>query len=815
MSSPASQGQPALRDLLLDPSAVTYLMEYLERRRHAARAQFWLLVEGLKDPLEELDAEQPTTTTMATTTGAREDGPTAWDDIRMIWDAYLAGDPFRSNPVHLQTVRAFVEREGGAPGAGVSPQAVRQVRHALFAIQGDVLALLEEEDLPHFRRSDLHFKAVAALPARPSPPAPIVTPPSPLAVRTARPRSRSNPQLFPLRDNPPSPTAAVAPLVSPSFPPPRPASPALLGQPRTSQRPQRTETAPPQVTFHAAAFDRPAARRPDLFDGADAAPSRHSPVPVRKVSGASLDTAASAASAPPGSARRSKANLADSLEFLMSPPPEVDRSPLFDAAVEDLASRELFPEESAGGADDAQSDDDYVQVQTIEAIQEALNSILATDARAQPEASRSTASLLSLQQDVATAPPAGRRVSADAQRRASLLLAGESGSSSPASVTSPTSTLPRSAPPLPPRPRVRGVFDDEETLDDDLDVDVDEPPEPDFDPHSIVLPAPGDLHLPAEIARLAQSLAKLKSQEAVVEALIRKAELTGNASELKLLVRSRDSLRREIRAASFQKDQYEAQASENELTPDRTRVAIPGTTVGQAGAGTSGAAAPGAQSFQLYLVEVHQLGADGSFRAGWIVTRRYSEFASLHGRLRDKYVAARALDFPSKRLVGIWSKEFIEQRREGLERYLQVSRAVCPFWPPAKQACSPWRTRSRRPSSATRSSVGAASFAPSSHSRRSRCPRATPRPRSPTRSSPARQSAASTVASHRASTTSSARRRRAWSTRSSRGWVSRPPTLPGRAARARSMPRTSLGSSSVRTPRRHQARAPARQAKKG
>ncbi|GAA6050922.1 hypothetical protein JCM3770_002539 [Rhodotorula araucariae] len=647
MASPDSHVSPvALRDLLLEPTAVTYIMEFLERRRHASRAQFWLLVEGLKDPLEELDAEQP-----ATTTSAAEHGASALEDICMIWDAYLSRDPFHSSSAHLHTVRSFVERE---PATSVSPQEIRRVRHALFAIQGDVLLLLEDEDLPAFYRSDLYFKAVATLPTIPSHPSSVVTPPTPAApLPPLRPYSRTNPLVPPLRKTPSPSPSSVTPLASPTFPS-RPASPALLGQP-LGQRPQRTDTAPPQVTFQAA-FNRPATRRADLFDSD--APLRD---PVRKVSGGSVETVASVLSAP--TMERRKSNLADSLEFLMSPPPEVDRTPLFGAE----NSVDVVGDEVRGDDEDAPSDDDYVQVQTIEAIQEALSSILATDARTQPGSGKSSASLSSLQ-DVASGA-VGARPSTEGQRRATMPTDQAAGTPPLSSTTGPASsfarTLPtregtRSPPPLPARPRLRPVFDDGETLED---VDVGGPAEPDFDPHSIVLPAPGDLNLPAEVARLTESLAKLKSQEAVVEALIRKAELTGNASELKLLVKSRESLRREIRAASFQKDQFEAQATENELSPDRTRVAIPGTTVGQAG--------PGAQSFQLYLVEVHQVNPDGSFRAGWIVTRRYSEFSSLYNKLRDKYVAARCLDFPSKRLVGIWSKEFIEQRREGLERYLQ------------------------------------------------------------------------------------------------------------------------------------------------
>lgn len=91
-----------------------------------------------------------------------------------------------------------------------------------------------------------------------------------------------------------------------------------------------------------------------------------------------------------------------------------------------------------------------------------------------------------------------------------------------------------------------------------------------------------------------------------------------------------------------------------------------GTTVGQAKG----------VSFQLYLVEVHQLARDGTFAAGWIVTRRYSEFATLQGKLRDKYPAARGVDLPGKSIVERYTETFIEQRKLGLERYLRVSWAL-------------------------------------------------------------------------------------------------------------------------------------------
>ncbi|GAA5943128.1 hypothetical protein JCM10213_006220 [Rhodosporidiobolus nylandii] len=648
----------SLRDILLEPAAVSYLMEFLERRQRSVRAQFWLLVEGLKDPLEDLDADKP----FATSTAFHEATATATalEDVRMIWEAYLSANPFGSNVANLATIRSFVE-SGGAKEA--SPREVRQVRHALFSIQADVLALLDEEDFPSFQQSDLYFKALADFPSTPALPAvpPAYTPPThSTSLPPLRPRARSNPQLAPLRT---SPTPPLARATSPNLPP-RPASPGLSYQP-AGKAFQRTETAPPQVTFHAAFDARPNTRRSGSFDGSPIIGS------LRKVSAGSLDATSGSISSVPGpgggGGKRKTAALSDSLEFLMSPSTmEADRPALFGEPSADEA-------ETAASAENESppSDEDFVRVETIEAIQEALETILATSDRAQPTTSstpggKSTTSLASLSESSSPTATLPRRVSVEGDRRP---LPPPRHPSLPGPTHSSPSSLRKELPvggagphPPPPRRRPKAVFDDEESLEGlELDGEGGEQ-DAEFDPQNVRLAAPGDLHLPAEIARLAKSLEKLQGQEAVVAALIRKAELTGNTSELKILVKSRDSLRREIRAAAFQREQYEAQATENQLSPDRTRVSVPGTTVGQAGG----------QSFQLYLIEVHQLGVEGSFRSGWIVTRRYSEFATLNVQLAAKYSAARYLDFPSKRLVGTYSKEFIEQRRAALERYLQA-----------------------------------------------------------------------------------------------------------------------------------------------
>ncbi|TFK56618.1 PhoX domain-containing protein [Heliocybe sulcata] len=178
---------------------------------------------------------------------------------------------------------------------------------------------------------------------------------------------------------------------------------------------------------------------------------------------------------------------------------------------------------------------------------------------------------------------------------------------------------------------------------------------------SFQLAGPGDLQLSYEIARLGDKLNNLQSQDAMLDTLIIKAELTGDTQELRLLRTSRSSLQREMRELKFQKEQYEQQDSANRLIADRTKVSIVNSTVGE----------ENGKSVVRYVVEVHQLASDGTFGSGWVVARRYNEFLNMHNKLKERYVQVKALDFPGKRLVTALSGSFVDARRAGLEKYLQ------------------------------------------------------------------------------------------------------------------------------------------------
>jgi sorting nexin-25 len=73
------------------------------------------------------------------------------------------------------------------------------------------------------------------------------------------------------------------------------------------------------------------------------------------------------------------------------------------------------------------------------------------------------------------------------------------------------------------------------------------------------------LGLTEAIEALTVDIDKLTSQDAVVEALTRKAELTNNTAELRILRKSKASIQREIHRKEMQRQQYIIQEGDNSL----------------------------------------------------------------------------------------------------------------------------------------------------------------------------------------------------------------------------------------------------------
>lgn len=214
------------------------------------------------------------------------------------------------------------------------------------------------------------------------------------------------------------------------------------------------------------------------------------------------------------------------------------------------------------------------------------------------------------------------------------------------------------------RPKKQRVVFDEPLSNDTADNEEPEEEDASPDEHGTFQPAaPGDLQLSYEIDRLGKRIAHLEAQHTMLETLIKKAELTGDTQELRLLRKSKGSMTRELRELHFQKQQYEQQESANRLISDRTKVSIVSSAV----------ADEDGKQVVRYLVEVQQLAADGSHASGWVVARRYNEFHNMHVKLKERYALVKNLEFPGKRLVTSLSGSFLDTRKYALEKYLQVN----------------------------------------------------------------------------------------------------------------------------------------------
>lgn len=530
-----------LRDVLRNPSSLSYLMEFMDRRHRSLLVQFWLTVESFKNPLESIDSGS----------SGDEDEPlqdpssssNIQEDISMINDLYFATSPpppalSSISKKHVDIIRSFASDESSP-----SLSTVRRVRRSVMLAQRQVERDMEH-DFEDFERSELWFRVVGDAERGGGSSIRAVEPAPPLTKASRFPSNSSS-------VSPPTSTHKQVRISTPRFLP-------------------RSEST---VTFGSQQ------QQPEISRSSSSTPGQL-PSGIRRSS--------------------SPRTVPSNIDVLMSPvkddSSEHSRAPLFDE-----------PDESQPQNID--------EAQRMEAIQAALTDIMAGAEDADPVDDT------------------------DAKYGAGLT----------------TNTRKKS-----------NVFDD---IDDDNDNEADEEEDDTVggpsneEPGSFQLAAPGDLQLSYEIARLGSKISDLQSQDTMLDTLIKKAELTGDNQEIRLLQKSKSSMSRELRELQFQKVQYEQQESANRLLSDRTRITIVSSTVGE----------EEGKSVVRYLIQVQQLAPDGTFASGWVVARRYNEFLSMHNKLRERYVMVRNLDFPGKRLVTALSGSFVDSRRTALEKYIQVS----------------------------------------------------------------------------------------------------------------------------------------------
>ncbi|KAL0260803.1 tRNA (guanine-N(7)-)-methyltransferase (tRNA(m7G46)-methyltransferase) [Diplodia seriata] len=533
-----------LRQVLYDASGLSYFMEFMERQGLMRLVQYWIVVDGFRDPLEE-DTGDTDDASLDLSWGASERA-----DIAQIYEAYLTKPELAVPDGTRRIVDDFLKA-----GKRATSAQYLAARRAVLEVQSLVYHKMADRYFARFKRSDLWFKW--------------------LASDEASTLSKSPPGA-------PNLSHSVGTLPSPSKPP---------------------------------AF-------------------------ARTLSSQSTDL------------RRAAVSTSDlkNIKSLQSPTAPARRS-LDDAGRPPLFDDDIEPDPMAASFQSVDSDFESYRPngdnsQIVDAMQEALEDIMENDGDRDsilsdgPKSAQDNESLRGSFEITRTNSPAVPKLGE--RGKPSITTLGLVGA-----------------------PTTRGVFSDN-LFGDEEKFPEDEMEDPDADDKNledeIHEAAPGDLGLAEAIDALTQDLDRLVNQESIVDSLTRKAELTNNAAELRILKKSKASLQREIHRKELQRQQYVVQESDNSLY-GRATISIQSIMVGKEEDGTE---------YALYVVEVRRQAGEQMPAAAWVVARRYSEFYDLNKRLRSKYPMIRNLEFP-RRLEGLFKlqKDFLQKRRIALERWLR------------------------------------------------------------------------------------------------------------------------------------------------
>ncbi|KAJ5549779.1 hypothetical protein N7535_002279 [Penicillium sp. DV-2018c] len=547
---PSTRHETSLVDVMHSASGLSYFMEFMDRQKLMSLVQFWVVVDGFRNPLEDDFGDEAESTSLTWK-------PSDRNDLALLSETYLSKPELNVPEESRRAVKAFL-----SAGKRATPAQYRKARTVVLTTQSAILEQLQDIYYPKFKESDLYWKYLASDEASAAQ-APVPQS-SPMAVAFEAPERRPLP-----------------PLLS-----------------RTTSQPGPR---PPKDLRRAAVSSSDVRGMGKLFDDDDS---------LRR----SIDSDRSA--------------------FLFDDDYDTDNNLA-------TSTHSLGKDSQNGETDAGQS-----QSQVLETMEAALNDIISNEPKGGriEDLKREGSGLFGAERPViprgsSDVPRVDNRIEKSKKSIASLGLVNHA------------SRL--------------GVFDDDLFPEQQKFIE-DEYEEPegtdDRDPADEVHEAaPGDLGLTEAIEALSVDIDKLAAQDAVVQALTRKAELTNNTAELRILRKSKASLEREMHRKEMQRQQYILQESDNSLF-GRSTVSIKSIVVGKEEDG---------REFAMYIVEVQRNAGEQMPAASWVVARRYSEFHDLHQKLRQRYPSVRHLEFPRRRVVMKLQKEFLHKRRLALEAYLQ------------------------------------------------------------------------------------------------------------------------------------------------
>lgn len=547
----------SLTEIMHTTSGLSNFMEYMDRQNKMSLVQFWIVVDGFRNPLEDDFGEDERTAAMIT-----------WTDTDRLDVAQIAENYIMKRELDLPREFQLSVQQFLVAGRQATPEEYRAARMAILSSQSVVLEEMEQKHLPNFQKSDLYYKFLASDEGR-------------TLRKLANPASSDNAVL------------KAGPVLSRIHTPPatRSSSQGPMGRTRDLRR---------------------AALSSSDIKGLGTARASDDLIFGRK----SMD----------------------------------DSRPLFD---DDIDSDHLgLSVQSLGN--DSFNGDMQAESEVIENMEAALTKIMTQS----PQNGMSDVETEPLLTSTASDKSQGRW--SNSTRPSSELTQDDSSTSEKLKPSLATLGLVNTASRI-------GVFQDNDLFGDEEKFAEDEYADRDDDTtkrdkdEEIHQAAPGDLGLAEAITSLSDDIERLVSQEGVVDTLTRKAELTNNVAELRILGKSKSSLQREIRRKELQRQQYIVQESDNSLY-GRASIDIESVMVGREDDG---------QEYAVYVIKVRRQAGDQMPAASWAIAHRYSEFHELHSRLRRRYPSTRNLEFPRRRMVMKLQKQFLHNRRMSLEAYLR------------------------------------------------------------------------------------------------------------------------------------------------
>lgn len=454
--SKSTANESSLVDVMHSASGLSYFMEFMDRQNLMTLVQFWIVVDGFRNPLEDDLGDESSTGSILWTTADR-------NDMALLSEAYLSKPELKVSEESRRTVKAFL-----SAGKRATSDQYRKARTVVLMAQSTVLHEMESVYYPKFKDSDLYWKYIAS--------------------------DETSGSQAPSHQPPP-------PAVTIEAPERRPLPPILS---RTSSQPGNR---PSKDLRRAAVSSSDVRGMGKLFDEDDS-PRR------------SIDSERSV--------------------------------PLFD---DDYDTDHLAMSSHSVGKDSHNGDNEVSQSEVLETMEAALSEIITNE----PKNGRvddlkgsdgSSSSLFGPER-----PEISPRNSYEASRADPRPVEKSKKSIASLGLVDRGSRL--------------GVFDDDLFPDQQKFIE-DEYEEPvggdEKDPADEVHEAaPGDLGLTEAIGALTVEIDKLTSQDSVIEALTRKAELTNNTAELRILNKSKTSIQREVHRKEMQRQQYIIQESDNSL----------------------------------------------------------------------------------------------------------------------------------------------------------------------------------------------------------------------------------------------------------